>query len=53
MQIDHKLACVMKMDVQNVYDGASRQTGVIVPIHLWNKISLLAKDEKYLLDTNN
>jgi hypothetical protein len=29
------------MEVQYVYDEDGRQTGVIVPIHLWNKISHL------------
>ena len=29
------------MNVQYVYDEDGRQTAVIVPIHLWNKISHL------------
>ena len=32
---------VVEMDVQYVYGEDGRQTGVIVPIHLWNKISHL------------
>jgi hypothetical protein len=31
-----------KMEVQYVYDEEGRQTGVIVPIGLWNKISHMA-----------
>jgi hypothetical protein len=29
------------MEVQYIYDEGGRQTGVIVPINLWNKISHL------------
>ena len=36
----------MKMDVQYVYDEAGRQTGVIVPIHLWNRLSRLAGESR-------
>jgi hypothetical protein len=32
---------VVEMEVQYVYDEDGRQTGVIVPIHIWNKISHL------------
>ena len=32
----------MKIDVQYVYNEAGRQTGVIVPIHLWNRLIRLA-----------
>ena len=32
---------VVEMDVKDVYDEDGRQTGVIVPIRLWNKISHL------------
>jgi hypothetical protein len=34
------------MEVQYVYDEEGRQTGVIVPIDLWNKMSRLAKAEE-------
>jgi hypothetical protein len=37
------------MEVQYIYDEEGRQTGVIVPIELWNKISnleKLAREEK-------
>ena len=37
---------VVEMDVQYVYDEDGRQTGVIVPIHLWNKISHLVGGRK-------
>ena len=30
------------MEVQYIYDEDGRQTGVIVPINLWNKISHMA-----------
>ncbi|MGV8176072.1 MAG: hypothetical protein ACP5OU_10265 [Methanothrix sp.] len=32
---------MVEMEVQYVYDEDGRQTGVIVPIHLWNRISHL------------
>jgi hypothetical protein len=31
------------MEVQYIYDEEGRQTGVIVPIELWNRISNLEK----------
>ncbi len=31
------------MEVQYIYDEEGRQTGVIVPIELWNRISNLGK----------
>ncbi len=37
------------MEVQYIYDEEGKQTGVIVPIELWNKISnleKLAREEK-------
>lgn len=34
------------MEVQYVYDEEGRQTGVIVPIDLWNRISHLAEAAK-------
>lgn len=34
------------MEVQYVYDEEGRQTGVIVPIDLWNRISHLAEAVK-------
>jgi len=35
---------VAEMDDQYVYDEVGRQTAVIVPIHLWSKMSRLAKE---------
>jgi hypothetical protein len=38
---------VIEMEVQYVYDEDGRQTGVIVPINLWNKIShLVSRDQE-------
>jgi len=35
------------MEVQYIYDEEGRQTGVIVPINLWNKMSHLVElDQK-------
>jgi hypothetical protein len=34
------------MEVQYIYDEEGRQTGVIVPIELWNKISNLEKSAR-------
>jgi hypothetical protein len=39
------------MEVQYIYDEEGRQTGVIVPINLWNKMSHLVElDQKAKTD---
>jgi hypothetical protein len=39
------------MEVQYIYDEEGRQTGVIVPINLWNKMSHLVElDQKGMTD---